>query len=141
MKYTKAQVSVEFLLLVSLMFLIFTFFFVYVNEKIVEYQLDSNYLALQDLGKSIEKEIDIALKVKEGYERTFTLPPLLNGFNYTIVKMSNNGNATIFINYTTYVFDRYYYFNVLPNVNISRIEQENFIEKKEGVVYVNRNLW
>ena len=141
MKVTKAQVSMEFLLLVSLMFLVFTFFFVFVNERILEYQLEDNYLALQDTGKTIEKEIDIALKVKDGYQRNFTLPPLVKGFDYTVAKWSNNGNATIVVNYTKYDLGRYYYFNVPPAVNISQIMRENYIERIGGIVYVNRHLW
>lgn len=80
----KAQSSMEFLALVGILLLVFVAFYAIVFERITLMNDEKKILLGQDVATKVQKEILIASKVSDGYQRTFTLPPTIEGMNYSI---------------------------------------------------------
>jgi hypothetical protein len=80
----KAQVSMQFLLVVSIVFLFFIVFVSGFAERYRDIKMEKERLAVKDLALKVHDEIAVAHNLEDGYTRAFTLPSQLEGANYTI---------------------------------------------------------
>ena len=84
MYHTKAQVSIEFLALVSFMVLTFVIYTPFFWQQQLDIEVEKEYLIGEKIALSVKKEIDIAVMFGSGYKRNFTLPKQISNSNYVI---------------------------------------------------------
>ena len=80
----KSQVATEFMLMVSLALVIVMMMIGVLNYLIYDYSEEKNIKRLTDLGYSLQNEFILAAQVEPGYERNITLPPDIEGTNYSV---------------------------------------------------------
>ena len=139
---TRAQSSVEFALVVTIVGIVFSVFIVFFNARIVDVQQQKNYALLEDVGKVIKSEIDLASVVENGYVRTFYLPEDLSGMDY---KISYKNGSTLHANYSFVVIEfedkdvstGNYIFFLTPNLTGDFVRgEENTITKIDDEIIV-----
>lgn len=91
---TKSQSAIEFSILMSVMFLIFTIFFFAVGIKLSDIQRNNEISLLEDLGTYVQNELRLASSAEDGYYREFELPKTLFGRDYDI-EISDYGGSGI----------------------------------------------
>ena len=99
----KAQVALEFLILTVFVLIIFTGLVVIINARIISLQEAREENNLEQVADVIKSEIDIALNVNTGYQRTISFPKTLDTFDYEIDQLvcgKNNDGNCIKIYYT-----------------------------------------
>jgi len=84
MSPTKAQVSIEFLMLIILMVVTFFIYVPFLWYQQLDIQTESEYLIGEKITTSLKKEIDTAVMFGSGYKRNFTLPEQILDSDYTI---------------------------------------------------------
>lgn len=84
MYHTKAQVSIEFLALVSFMVLTFLIYTPFFWQQQLDIEVEKEYLIGEKIALSVKKEIDIAVMFGSGYKRNFTLPEQISNSDYVI---------------------------------------------------------
>ncbi len=84
MYHTKAQVSIEFLALVSFMVLTFVIYTPFFWQQQLDIEVEKEYLIGEKIALSVKKEIDIAVMFGSGYKRNFTLPEQISDSDYVI---------------------------------------------------------
>lgn len=80
----KAQVSIEFLMLVILMVLIFVIYMPFLWQQQLDIEQESEYLIGKKIAISLKKEVDTAVMFGSGYKRNFTLPEKILNSDYAI---------------------------------------------------------
>jgi hypothetical protein len=81
----KAQVAVEFLFLVAIMFTVFIVYAAFTRERISTMMDDQRYILLKDQAEVTRDEIILASQVHDGYTRQFMMPQMLgDSYNYTV---------------------------------------------------------
>lgn len=117
----------EFIILAGfLLFMLITILAV-VSHKTIELQKKRDVILGEDLVTKVQKEINLAANVLDGYSRKFTLPQKIGSKDYTIVI---NGNEVIV---TT---DQQDYWRVIPNVTGNVQIGANTINKTNGTIYI-----
>ena len=84
MSHTKAQASMEFIVLISFVLLIFAVFTPFLWKQQNEILSERKTLTAEKIALIIKKEVDMAVMFGSGYERNFTIPNDILGSNYTI---------------------------------------------------------
>jgi hypothetical protein len=80
----KAQISMQFLMVVTIVFLFFIVFVSGFADRYRDIKMEKERLAAKDLALKVHDEIALAHNMEDGYTRTFTLPDRIEGANYTI---------------------------------------------------------
>jgi len=81
-----AQVSIEFITLVMLLFIIFSFVICYNLEYFRDINERKIFYEAQIVAEDIAKEIDIAARIGDGYTRSFYLQSkILGNIDYEII--------------------------------------------------------
>jgi len=124
----RGQASVEFIFLVGVLFFIFILVLGALIFYTKLYNRSSSYVALEDLAFKIKMEIDLAQEVKDGYQRSFTIPSKMGFENY---------NLSIINKDLTLKMKDYEYSLILPDYVGNITKGTNTIRKENGVVYVN----
>ena len=124
----KAQVSFEFILLVSISFVILIIFFNFVTERISATEENRFARIFRDEIYSLRSEFQMAAGFEDGYNRDFTVPSLISQRNYTIGIQAN----TLYANTTTQEVS----FPVPPITGTIQ-KGTNHIRKTGGVIYLN----
>lgn len=130
MKCAKAQSSAEFFMLVGLAFISVIFFVAASANEAKEFRAEKEFFLVKDMALKLQKEINIAAYVENGYERKFNLPSKLEGIlDYSIVL----GNSTITVNSSKVEFSV-----AIPHITGNFTKGSNRIEKISNQVYVNQ---
>jgi uncharacterized protein (UPF0333 family) len=127
MKSRKAQVAVEFLMLIVLLFSIFMIYTIGTRNKMDEIRDQKEYALLADVARMAQNEILTASRVEDGYYRTFELPETLDGVNYTI------GIVSMMIQAST---ENHEYILAIPTVNGTVKKGDNVITKENGIIKI-----
>tara|TARA_Y100000310_G_scaffold336379_1_gene420747 strand:- start:901 stop:1299 length:399 start_codon:yes stop_codon:yes gene_type:complete len=130
LKKTNAQFAIEFIVLISFMFIIFLGFTAIVTTKIIEAKELKRQEIAEDIATLAKNEIDLAGSVIDGYMRNFDLPPMVEGNTYTIEIIDNRELA---VNYQDMEHVFFLKDNVIGNLSIGT----NMLRKENGIVYVN----
>lgn len=137
----KAQSSIEFAAIMSVMFLIFIIFFYAVSTRLTSTQRDNEISMLEDLGTFLQNELRLATTAEDGYYREFEIPETLNGYDYTIniTDYGGLGFSDIILRYVNHSFQ---YSHVLPVGNVTGSIDKNInttikVRKINNVVVVN----
>ena len=124
----RAQVAIEFLMIVAVMFTIFVVYSAVTRSRMNEILLEEEYLLLKDTAQMIKEELVIASRVNDGYYRQIELPEMMEyKFNYTVYKL---GEDIVFES------DHHEYYVRVPEHNGTIVKGINDINKTGGVVYV-----
>jgi hypothetical protein len=82
---SRAQSSLEFVVLAGFMLLFFMFIIVGIQSRMVSAQVQRNEAIAFQVARAVNNEAVLASSVHEGYERPFFLPLLLDGSEYNMV--------------------------------------------------------
>ena len=129
-KEKNAQFAIEFIVLIAFMFIIFVGFTAISTSRVLEAKENERQQIAQDIAALAKNEIDLAVKVSDGYSRTFKLPVAVDGNTYSIVMIDNR---ELVVNYLDKVYVVFLQDNVRGNINAGA----NTIRKENGIVYVN----
>jgi hypothetical protein len=80
----KAQISVEFIMIFTLVFAAVIGFIVIINSRLTDIKNDQDVLIMKDLASNIKSEIALAASVNNNYLRRFSIPSRLEGREYKI---------------------------------------------------------
>jgi hypothetical protein len=127
-----AQVSIEFISLISLLFILLLLV-VYYNSNL-HLQLTSIKILkdAQTISDQIASEINLALKAGDGYSRIFFIPPKLSGSidyeisvkDYLVILSWKEGSTQSTI--------------LTKNITGEILKGRNFIKNANGIIYVNQ---
>ncbi len=125
----KAQVSMEFVFLVSLAFMVMTVFIASTRSEFDELRSEEERTLVRDVGMMVHSELVIASTVEEGYQRTFSIPQKLDGsIDYDIEIINNT-----LISYT----EGYESVFSIPSVTGQMQKGNNTINKTNSTIYLN----
>ena len=120
----------EFVVLVSFMFLVILGFFSVTTSKIIEAKDEGNKQIANDLADYAFNEVKIAKSVNEGYTRFFSMPQTVNGINFTI---NITDNRELVVNYLGNEYVKFLPSNVTGNLT----KGNNKISKRDGIIRLN----
>ncbi|MEK6892162.1 MAG: hypothetical protein AABX25_03180 [Nanoarchaeota archaeon] len=125
---SKAQVSVEFFILVGMAFLVAIAFEIAALDQLKDFRMQKESDSVKDIAIKLQKEVLIAASVEDGYVRTFTIPDQLDNINYTLT----------ILNHTITVESKNSIYTVsIPNSIGNVTKGSNRINKTGGVIYIN----
>jgi|GEM_PF-4260567 len=135
----KAQSSLEFLLLVGFMVLVFSSFFIIIENRLsIEKQINRQK-DLQEVSSLIESELLVAHSVRDGFVRPLELPNTLNGESYNVYLFDSD---EIVINTSDYEHILFLPFQIhLFNGSNKTIYQgeilkKSILQKQNGNLYI-----
>ncbi|MEK6895224.1 MAG: hypothetical protein AABX48_01770 [Nanoarchaeota archaeon] len=126
----KSQSSVEFMIVVAAGFFILVVFLIVLQSNILDKTKEKINLEMNQVAITVQNEINLATSASNGYKRTFILPSVVGGMNYTLNISGNilqisttNGNFALGV-------------SVLPvQGNIKK--DSNIIRNQNGTVFLN----
>lgn len=80
----RGQSAVEFVLLTSLMFLLFGVTIIGVQKALLDTTVSAKQRTVYEVQQAVVKELVLAESMPPGYERTFRLPADIQGYGYTL---------------------------------------------------------
>jgi len=130
MEYKKAQVSVEFIIILGTVFFFASIFLLVIQENTNDKTYQREDILVKEIALIVQNEINLALQSGNGYLRVFKLPQKAGNMDYEIaiesgvvyIKTTNNRHAL-----TLPVAE------VVGEINITT----NTIGKRNGVIYLN----
>ena len=124
----KAQVSLEFLFLVGLAFMVMVVFIASTRSEFSDLRSQEERSLVKDVSVMIQHEIVMASSVTDGYVRVFNVPLNLDGIDYTLQIL----NSTLLV----YTEDYEYVLNV-PSIVGNIQKGNNTLNKTDSVIYLN----
>ena len=92
----KGQTGYEFIALMSFLLLVFAAVLVIVTQRGTQIANDNAHAGVQEVADNLAREMRYAYIGGQGYSREFSMPPVINGFNYSITLIHAPGaNATM----------------------------------------------
>jgi len=126
---SKSQSATEFIVLASLMLLVILGFFAVTSSRLLEAREEGNRKIAKDIADFAYREIELAVSLNDGYNRTFALPQKVNGIDYSI---NITDNRELIVNYLDNEYVRF----LPPNINGNLSKGFNHINKLNGTIYV-----
>lgn len=127
-RHIKAQSAMEFMILSSFLLFIFVVILGYVSYNASYVNKKRDIIMGEDLITKVQKEINLAAMVMDGYSREFRLPQKLGRKDYIILIVGNEVIAST---------DKQDFWRVIPNVTGSINKGENIITKENGTIFLN----
>ena len=127
-----AQVSIEFISLISVLFILLILTIYYNSELYFQIHSTRVFKEAQTVSDQIASEINLALKAGDGYSRIFFLPTkLLNSLDYSIAVENYN----VIVSWDTGFVQSII---LTKNVTGKILKGKNLIRNYGGIVYVNQ---
>ena len=127
----KAQFAIEFIILISFMFLVFLVFMSIISSKILEAKENERQQIAEDIAGLVKNEVQLA--ISNGYSRNFDVPNKIKGMDYDLEIIENR---ELVVNYIDKEYVSFLPEKVCGDVFIPN----NEISKEEGIVCLNSNL-
>jgi hypothetical protein len=126
----KAQVAMEFMILIGFLMFVFSMIFISIHENMNVKTDERKNLMVKQVAIEVQDEINLASQSIDGYRREFWLPYDLSGENYTVVIVDDLVSVKTFSERHAVA---------LPVLNVSGmiIKGNNVITKKNGEVNLN----
>jgi hypothetical protein len=124
----RAQVSMEFIFLVGLAFMVMVVFVSSTRSEFSTLRSEEERSLVKDVSVMIQHELIIASNVEDGYTRIFSIPLNLDSISYNVQILNNT-----LIAFT----DEYEYVLNVPSVIGDIQKGNNTIVKTNGVIYLN----
>lgn len=138
----KAQVAYEFMMIFFILAAGFTTWLAFASSLQEDLQKTKNLEKIEDFTLSLKHEIYVVAQMHDGFSRTLSIPPTIDGQNYEIELKQNEGNtihnfSTIYINSKDIGF--YTHFDVPYMIGVDNINtgEEITLTKKQGVIRIN----
>ena len=136
----RGQASIEFMLIMGIMFFIFIGFVAITSSRMISLQEERYYRNLKETADSAALELRLASIMEDGYARQFDVPNTAFGKQYSLALYTRNGSVN-----NTFLFSKYVNFSVkseivvsLPNsIRGNLYKGRNNITKLKGVVCLN----
>jgi hypothetical protein len=80
----KSQSSTEFMIFIGIAIIILMSYFAITNNYLNLIYKQKDIISGQDLAKQIKNEINLASRIENNYERTFTLPSMVGNNDYIV---------------------------------------------------------
>lgn len=123
-----AQSSIEFLVLIGFVMVFFILAIAIIRSNTMNTSRERETILSEDIVTTIHKEILLATRVQDGYERTFWIPEKIGAKEYLLSIQNNQVVLRL---------DQSDYWRTVPSVTGNITKGLNFIRKAEGIVYVN----
>jgi len=126
----RSQIAFEFLVLIGFLTIISFGFITASGIQIKEYSDNQNKAMVEEFASSLKRELDMASVVKEGYERTVSLPEEIDG--KILYNISMQGSTL------TIITEEYSYSVIIPETE-GRFEtnKNNLIRNTNNTVVIN----
>ena len=125
----RSQVSMEFVFLIGLAFMVMTVFIASTRSEFDELRSEEERTLIRDAGMKVHSELVIASTVEDGYSRTFSIPAKLDdSIDYDIEIINNTLIAAT---------DEYESVFNVPAVAGQVQKGNNSISKTNGTIYLN----
>ena len=133
----RAQASLEFAVLAGMFMVLFIIFFYVLTNHIIEFKQQQDARSAQDLLSKVQSEMTLALRVHDGYNRTFWLPLDLRGRNYSIVLNFNPiyTASEVELKYNDQFYIAPVFVNLTSNSRIAK--GKNFVQKYDGNITIS----
>jgi len=130
MEYKKAQVAVEFVVIIGALFFLVSIFFLAIQESMSDKIEKRENILVKEIALIVQDEINLAMESGDGYTRNFDIPKKAGNLEYEIgiysgvvyIKTKDNKYALALP-----VSD------VTGDINVT----SNTIEKINGAIYLN----
>ena len=129
----KAQVTIEFLLLIAMAFAIVITFLIAILSVSASSTKTKSYYDMEDLGGSLQQEFLLAAELEDGYTRKINLPLTLNGIRYN----ATVGETNHTYGYLVLGFDNAELFYLIPYVDGNITLGNNILTKNNGTLRIN----
>lgn len=127
-----AQISIEFITLVSILIVILSLTIYYNSSFYLQMNSAKIYSDAQTLSDQVASEINLALKAGNGYSRIFYIPKeILNAIDYNI----SVENYRVILNWAT---GSTHSIILVEDVIGDLIKGQNLIKNLDGRIYVNQ---
>ena len=131
MKSKKAQIAMEFIMVMGAVMFFMTIFFMMVQNSTEEKMYKREYLMVEEIALTVQNEINLASSSVDGYSRNFSIPNKAGNLDYEInttsgvvyIRTTNNKHAL------TFPIQK-----INGDINIS----DNTIQKINGEVFLNK---
>jgi hypothetical protein len=127
----KAQTAIELIIIIGFLIFFFVIFIGVIQGKIQEKSEEKKTIIIKDIVKTVQEEIDLAIKSTDGYKREFRIPEQIINDDYEIsifegIVYANTTNQkhAIAVN--------------VKNVTGTISKGTNIITKQSGIVYLNQ---
>ncbi len=125
----RAQVSIEFLMVIAFMIMAFSVYFAYLSERSLKYADIEKKSTAESIAHYVAETLDSALLVGDGFSRVVELPPTIKGEDYSI----NITNGLVIVSFNEYVV----YSPTLVKSIVGTIKPgKNTISNVGGVIHV-----
>ena len=136
-----AQAANEAAIIIGFMTLFLIIFLGAISDKLISATDVRTRALADDLADVIESELILAANAEDGYSRTFTLAPLLDGKAYLIEfynRSNTNANFTQLVITVNVTGGEHSAVKVLPDNIIGTIATgDNLLRKQDGIVNVS----
>jgi hypothetical protein len=131
----RGQAAVEFVILTSLMFLLFGITIIGIQKALVETSIGAKQRTVAEIHAALVNELSLAERMPAGYERTFVLPAHINGigYNLTLIEVAQPGRDELLIEVQG---EASVYF-LVQNVSGTFTPGLNSLRRAPGVIHIN----
>jgi len=126
----KSQSSIEFLILVGVIFFFFLGFLIAIQTSINDKVKEKNNLLLKNTAYKIQDEINFASESSDGYEREFKIPDKIGSKDYDIDIIANMVYLKTIDNKNSIALP-------IPVITGNIIKGDNLIKKINNTIYLN----
>lgn len=137
----RSQASIEFTLIMGVMFFVFIGFVAVTSSRMIQLQEERYYENLRETAEYTETELEIAATMDDGYTRQFDVPRLAFGKNYNITlfnKTGTNINKTfLLVHYIDFSVRAEFTLAMPANIKGNIYKGQNNLTKVDGTVCVN----
>jgi uncharacterized protein YpmS len=133
LKHKNSQYSVEFIILLAFMFLMFLGVYSLISTKVIEAKEIEKERISEDIAALAINEISLASGVVDGYSKTFKIPYKVSGNNFDIQIIGNRELVVV------YMGKEYVKF-LPPNIRGNVSKGVNTIKKVNGIVYIEPGI-
>ncbi len=127
----KAQVSMEFVLLMTFMILAFTVVFIVVQQKAGEIQSSLTGSQAEEIANILKNEVEMAYTATDGYLKEFWIPDYINGEAYTV---DIKDQSELIIEYKDQTYLSFLATNVTGNIHSDK--GYHLISKNNGIITI-----
>jgi hypothetical protein len=127
-RHVKSQAALEFLILVGIVLFVFTIMIGVVSSRTTDIYKKRGAIIADDIVTKVQKEVNLASRVLDGYSRDFSIPQKIGKENYSI---SITGNEVVLST------EKEDFWRIIPNVVGNITKGSNTIRKTNGVIYIN----
>ncbi len=127
-KIKKGQMAIQFILLISFIFLVYLVFVSFQSSMVKDQEDQYRNIVVKDMALKLGEEVNLASRMKDGYQREVVLPNYLDGFNYSI----NIAGTELIVSSGDESFSV-----SIPPINGSFVIGTNLICKQQNIICVN----